>query len=95
MDWCPTSWGQSSYQRYYLAGSDYAKAHPEVLQQVYLALREASAWTKANPAQAARILGPLWGNLDSVTVQQANALRGPLRAGTELVIATSNISNEA
>lgn len=64
-----------SYQRYYLAGSDYAKAHPEVLQQVYLALREAGSWTKAHPAQAARILGPLWGNLDSATVQQANARR--------------------
>lgn len=49
----------ASYQRYYLAGSDYAKAHPEVLQQVYLALREAGAWTKANPEAAARILGPL------------------------------------
>ncbi|AQW68062.1 aliphatic sulfonate ABC transporter substrate-binding protein [Pseudomonas putida] len=65
----------ASYQRYYLAGSDYAKAHPEVLQQVYLALREAGTWTKAHPAQAARILGPLWGNLDSATVQQANARR--------------------
>ncbi|MFG0679006.1 aliphatic sulfonate ABC transporter substrate-binding protein [Pseudomonas sp. xss_4] len=65
----------ASYQRYYLAGSDYAKAHPEVLQQVYLALREAGTWTKAHPAQAAHILGPLWGNLDSATVQQANARR--------------------
>ncbi|MBF8676385.1 aliphatic sulfonate ABC transporter substrate-binding protein [Pseudomonas fulva] len=65
----------ASYQRYYLAGSDYAEAHPEVLQQVYLALREAGTWTKAHPAQAARILGPLWGNLDSATVQQANARR--------------------
>ncbi|EST15861.1 ABC transporter, substrate-binding, aliphatic sulfonates family protein [Pseudomonas putida S610] len=65
----------ATYQRYYLAGSDYAKAHPEVLQQVYLALREAGTWTKAHPAQAARILGPLWGNLDSATVQQANARR--------------------
>lgn len=65
----------ASYQRYYLAGSDYAKAHPEVLEQVYLALREAGTWTKAHPAQAARILGPLWGNLDSATVQQANARR--------------------
>lgn len=65
----------ATYQRYYLAGSDYAKAHPEVLQQVYLALREAGTWTKSHPAQAARILGPLWGNLDSATVQQANARR--------------------
>lgn len=65
----------ASYQRYYLVSGDYAKAHPEVLQQVYLALREAGAWTKANPEAAARILGPLWGNLDSATVQQANARR--------------------
>ncbi|MFK3773772.1 aliphatic sulfonate ABC transporter substrate-binding protein [Pseudomonas sp. NPDC089406] len=67
--------GLASYQRYYLAGSDYAKAHPEVLQQLYLALREAGTWAKANPAAAARILGPQWGNLDSATVQQANARR--------------------
>lgn len=67
--------GLASYQRYYLAGSDYAKAHPEVLQQVYLALKEIGQWTKANPADAARVLGPLWGNLDSTTVQQANARR--------------------
>ncbi|WP_434771590.1 aliphatic sulfonate ABC transporter substrate-binding protein [Pseudomonas entomophila] len=65
----------ASYQRYYLARSDYATAHPEVVQQVYEALREVGTWTKANPAAAARILGPLWGNLDSATVQQANARR--------------------
>ncbi|WP_144934338.1 aliphatic sulfonate ABC transporter substrate-binding protein [Pseudomonas alabamensis] len=65
----------ASYQRYYLARSDYAQAHPEVVQQVYDALREVGVWTKANPAAAARILGPLWGNLDSATVQQANARR--------------------
>lgn len=67
--------GLASYQRYYLAGTDYAQTHPEVLQQVYLALREIGQWTKANPDAAARVLGPLWGNLDSVTVQQANARR--------------------
>ncbi len=67
--------GLASYQRYYLARSDYAQAHPEVVQQVYDALREVGRWTKANPAAAARVLGPLWGNLDSATVQQANARR--------------------
>lgn len=67
--------GLASYQRYYLTGSDYAKAHPQVLEQVYSALRDIGAWTKANPAAAARVLGPLWGNLDSATVQQANARR--------------------
>ncbi|AXO88523.1 aliphatic sulfonate ABC transporter substrate-binding protein [Pseudomonas parafulva] len=67
--------GLASYQRYYLASNDYAQAHPEVLQQVYLALRETGEWTQANPAAAARILGPLWGNLDSTTVLQANARR--------------------
>ncbi|WP_295475490.1 aliphatic sulfonate ABC transporter substrate-binding protein [uncultured Pseudomonas sp.] len=67
--------GLASYQRYYLAGSDYAKAHPDVLRQVYTALRETGRWAKAEPAAAAAILGPLWGNLDSETVQQANARR--------------------
>ncbi|MFS0828199.1 aliphatic sulfonate ABC transporter substrate-binding protein [Pseudomonas phoenicis] len=67
--------GLASYQRYYLAGSDYAKAHPEVLLQVYVALRQIGTWTKAHPREAGAILGPLWGNLDSATVQQANARR--------------------
>lgn len=67
--------GLASYQRYYLASSDYAKAYPDVLQQVYTALRETGRWAKAEPAAAAAILGPLWGNLDSETVQQANARR--------------------
>ena len=67
--------GLASYQRYYLAGSDYAKEHPELLQQVYTALRDEGRWVKANPAAAAAILGPLWGNLDTATVEQANARR--------------------
>ncbi|MFB4390576.1 MULTISPECIES: aliphatic sulfonate ABC transporter substrate-binding protein [unclassified Pseudomonas] len=67
--------GLANYQRYYLAGSDYAKAHPKVLEAVYQSLREIGAWTKANPEAAARVLGPLWGNLDSATVQQANGRR--------------------
>ncbi|MDF0729600.1 aliphatic sulfonate ABC transporter substrate-binding protein [Pseudomonas entomophila] len=67
--------GLASYQRYYLAGSDYAKAHPQVLEAVYQALREVGAWTKANPVAAARVLGPLWGNLDANTVQEANGRR--------------------
>ncbi|MGE7989644.1 aliphatic sulfonate ABC transporter substrate-binding protein [Pseudomonas sp. NPDC089554] len=67
--------GLANYQRYYLAGSDYAKAHPKVLETVYQSLREVGAWTKANPEAAARVLGPLWGNLDSATVQQANGRR--------------------
>lgn len=67
--------GLASYQRYYLAGSDYAKAHPQVLQTVFQALQKAGQWTKANPTAAATVLGPLWGNLDVATVEQANARR--------------------
>ena len=32
-------------------------------------------WLRANPRQAAEILGPLWGNLDPAIVEQANAKR--------------------
>lgn len=67
--------GLASYQRYYLAGSDYTKAHPQVLETVFGALQKAGQWTKANPMQAAQVLGPLWGNLDVATVEQANARR--------------------
>jgi len=67
--------GLSSYQRYYLASSDYAKAHPQVLNTLYRALSGAGKWIKANPSDAAKVLGPLWGNLDVATVEQANGRR--------------------
>ncbi|MCY1426055.1 putative aliphatic sulfonates-binding protein [compost metagenome] len=67
--------GLASYQRYYLASSDYAKAHPEVLKLVFAELQKTGRWVKQNPQDAARLLGPLWGNLDVATVEQANARR--------------------
>ena len=69
------SQGLASYQRYYLTSSRFAAEHPEVLQTVYHELAKAGDWLRANPAEAARILGPLWGNLDPAIVQQANGRR--------------------
>lgn len=69
------SQGLPSYQRYYLTSSRFAAAHPQVLQTVYRELAEAGDWLRANPAEAARILGPLWGNLDPAIVEQANGRR--------------------
>ena len=69
------SQGLASYQRYYLTSSRFAAAHPQVLQTVYRELAEAGDWLRANPAEAARILGPLWGNLDPAIVEQANGRR--------------------
>ncbi|MFD3299047.1 aliphatic sulfonate ABC transporter substrate-binding protein [Aquipseudomonas alcaligenes] len=69
------SHGLASYQRYYLTSSRFAAAHPQVLQTVYRELAEAGDWLRANPAEAARILGPLWGNLDPAIVEQANGRR--------------------
>lgn len=65
----------ASAQRYYLASSDYARKHPEVLQQVFAELQRTGRWLKSHPADAAKVLGPLWGNLDGATVEQANARR--------------------
>lgn len=67
--------GLSSYQRYYLASSDYAKSHPQVLNTLFSALSGAGRWIKAHPLEAAQVLGPLWGNLDVATVEQANGRR--------------------
>jgi sulfonate transport system substrate-binding protein len=67
--------GLASYKRYYLTGTPYAKAHPEVLQLVYQQLQEAGHWIKSHPADAAKVLGPLWGNLDVATVEIANSHR--------------------
>lgn len=69
------SQGLASYQRYYLTSSRFAAAHPQVLQTVYRELTKAGDWLRANPAEAARILGPLWGNLDPAIVEQANGRR--------------------
>lgn len=67
--------GLASYQRYYLASTEYAKAHPEVLKQVFAELQKTGRWVKEHPSDAAKVLGPLWGNLDVATVEQANARR--------------------
>lgn len=76
--------GLASYQRYYLASTAYAKAHPEVLKQVFAELQKTGRWVKEHPTDAAKVLGPLWGNLDVATVEQANARRSydvqPVRA---------------
>ena len=66
--------GIASYQRYYLAGSAFANARPDVLRVLYDELRKAGAWVKQQPAEAAALLAPVWG-LDTATVEQANARR--------------------
>lgn len=60
----------ASYQRYYLASAAFAAAHPQALRTIYQALRQAGAWAKAHPGEAARLLAPLWG-LDQTTVASA------------------------
>lgn len=67
--------GLASYSRYYLAASDYARANPEVLGTIFTQLQKTGAWVKAHPAEAAKVLGPLWGNLDAATVEAANGRR--------------------
>ncbi|MBY4840211.1 aliphatic sulfonate ABC transporter substrate-binding protein [Pantoea sp. DY-15] len=67
--------GLASYQRYYLVSTPYAQKHGEVLNVVYRALSQESAWLKAHPTEAARILSPLWGNLPLATIEQANKQR--------------------
>ncbi|MCF5725722.1 aliphatic sulfonate ABC transporter substrate-binding protein [Pseudomonas syringae] len=67
--------GLASYKRYYLTGTPYAKAHPAVLKVVYEQLDKAGQWVKTHPQDAAKVLGPLWGNLDVATVEAANAHR--------------------
>ncbi len=66
--------GIASYQRYYLAGSKFAKARPDVLRVVYAELAKTGLWVKQNPKEAAALLAPVWG-LDAATIEQANARR--------------------
>lgn len=67
--------GLAEYRRYYLAATPYAKAHPQVLVEVFDTLRETGRWLKAHPQEGAALLGPLWGGLDTDTVVQANGRR--------------------
>ncbi|SPA22117.1 aliphatic sulphonate binding protein precursor; sulfur starvation inducible [Cupriavidus taiwanensis] len=66
--------GLSSYRRFYLAATPFARTHAEVLEAVFDALRDAGDWVKRNPAEAARWHAPLIG-LDAATVEAANARR--------------------
>ncbi|QQE87269.1 aliphatic sulfonate ABC transporter substrate-binding protein [Azotobacter chroococcum] len=65
----------AAYQRYYLTSQRFAKEHPQVLEVVFAELVKAGDWLRANPREAARILAPLWGNLDPAIVEQANGRR--------------------
>jgi len=67
--------GLANYQRYYLASTPYASTHPQVLNSVYRALKQEAIWLKANPAEAAALLSPLWGKLPVATIEKANAQR--------------------
>lgn len=67
--------GLADYQRYYLTSAKFAQSHPQVLQVVFAELVKTGDWLRANPRQAAEVLGPLWGNLDPNIVEQANAKR--------------------
>ncbi|MCE4225940.1 aliphatic sulfonate ABC transporter substrate-binding protein [Methylobacterium sp. C25] len=66
--------GLSLYKRYYLAGGDYAKAHPEVLAILFGKLRETGDWVKAHPDEAATRLSALW-KIEAPIVRQANDRR--------------------
>ncbi|WP_213879317.1 aliphatic sulfonate ABC transporter substrate-binding protein [Pseudomonas sp. dw_358] len=67
--------GVANYNRFYVANTAFAKAHPEVLQVVFDTLRQTGQWVKAHPQEAAKELGPLWGNIPAETVEVANARR--------------------
>jgi len=67
--------GAAHYNRFYLANTTFAKAHPEVLQVVFDTLRDTGQWVKAHPQDAAKTLGPLWGNIPGATVELANSRR--------------------
>jgi len=64
----------ASYQRYYLAGTPFAQARPEVLGVFFSELQKAGVWVKKRPKEAAALLAPVWG-LDADIVELANSRR--------------------
>jgi sulfonate transport system substrate-binding protein len=69
------SGGIANYNRFYVANTRFAKAHPEVLQVVFDTLHDAGQWVKGHPHEAAANLAPLWGNIPPETVELANSRR--------------------
>ncbi|WP_459252600.1 aliphatic sulfonate ABC transporter substrate-binding protein [Paraburkholderia sediminicola] len=66
--------GLASYQRYYLASSSFAAAHPDVISIVFAQLTSAGGWVRSHPDDAAKLLAPIWG-LDAATIERANGHR--------------------
>ncbi len=66
--------GLSLYKRYYLAADPYVAANGPVLGLLFAKLAQAGSWVKANPAEAAGRLAPLW-KLEAEVVARANAHR--------------------
>lgn len=64
----------ADYQRYYLASTSFADAHPDVLAIVFNELKKTGLWVRQNPKEAATFLAPLWG-LDAPTIELANSRR--------------------
>lgn len=67
--------GLADYQRYYLSSVAFAERHPEVLHTLFQELRTSGEWLRANPREAAEILGSQWGGLAPEIVEQANRKR--------------------
>ena len=66
--------GLSLYKRYYLAADPYVAANGPVLGALFAKLAETGTWVKANPAEAAARLAPLW-KIEADVIQRANARR--------------------
>ncbi|MFJ9450425.1 aliphatic sulfonate ABC transporter substrate-binding protein [Herbaspirillum sp. NPDC101397] len=64
----------ADYQRYYLASTPFAAAHPDVLAIVFDELKRTGLWVRQNPKEAAAFLAPIWG-LDAPTIELANSRR--------------------
>lgn len=64
----------ASYQRYYLAGTPYAQARPDVLRVFFSELQKAGVWVKQSPKDAAALLAPVWG-LGASVIELANSRR--------------------
>ena len=67
--------GLTSYHRYYLVNTSFVEKHPEIVAMVFDALAEAGQWVKANPQEATRTLGPLWGNVPTSVIESVNHRR--------------------
>ena len=67
--------GHTDYNRFYMVASAFLAARPELVRLVFDELVRVGAWLRANPAEAAALLAPVWGGVPEPVIRVVNSRR--------------------